>query len=199
MDWKYIHFHQQAVFTAARQSILDAARPVMAESLGLIEETDEGFSVRGRSAWHNAIANFRISEISEGTQVAVELIVERVGGWRDYMLVDIGGYYDGQIRRWLADIGRQLGQQPVSMSRPSAGHGCLVGCLVYLFVGAGLAFCAIPLDRALFQQTPSSNLGPFTILASILGLSAGLIAFLAVRYPEAPVWKAIRERLRRFP
>ena len=34
MDWQYKHFTQEAVFSASRESLLEAARAVVAESFG---------------------------------------------------------------------------------------------------------------------------------------------------------------------
>lgn len=49
MDWKYKHFNQEAIFIASVESVLQAARAVMAESLGGIEDTSDGFVARGHS------------------------------------------------------------------------------------------------------------------------------------------------------
>jgi hypothetical protein len=108
MDWKYKHFNQAAIFTASRESVLEAARVVVAESLGGIADTTDGFVARGHSAWHAAIATFRITPAPSGTQVAVELLVER-SALRSYMLFDVGGYYNGQIDKWFSGIAERLG------------------------------------------------------------------------------------------
>jgi hypothetical protein len=71
----------------------------------------------------------------------------------------------------------------------------VAGCLVYIIAGACLTVLAIPLDQALLPQSSASTLGPFTAVASTLGLLAGIAAFLYVRYPEGGVAKFIRERL----
>ena len=194
MDWQFKHFTQEAVFSAARDSVLEAARTVVAESFGQVDNTPDGFVAHGHSAWHGATATVRIEPAADGTKVAVELMVARAGG-RGFMLVDVGGYYDGELRRWLTGIARQLGQPPISMSQPSVQHGCLAGCVVYLLVGTGLAILAIPLDRWVILQPSSPLPGPAMLAASSIGFWAGVVAFLYVRYPEASIWKAVRERL----
>jgi len=202
MDWKYKHFNQEAIFKAPLESVLQAARTVIAESLEGIENTTDGFIARRYSAWHSAIATFRITPAAEGTKVAVELLVERAA-MRGYMLVDIGSYYNGQIDKWFSGISQRLGEIPeqILVSRTTsnvrAQRGCLMGCLVYLLVGTCLAILAIPLDRALFRGASGATLGPFGVVASALGLLAGVAAFLYVTNPDAPASKFVRERLHR--
>jgi hypothetical protein len=202
MDWKYKHFNQQAIFKASVQSVLDAARAVVAESLGGIEDTTDGFVARGHGAWHAAVATFRITPTPNGTQVAVGLLVERAA-MRGYMLFDVGGYYNGQIDKWFSGIAQRLGgpQEQILVGKSTSNfkvrQGCLVGCLVYLIAGACLGILGTSLDRAVFPQTSGSIQGPFSIVASVIGLLAGLGAFLYVMYPDAPASKVIRERLQR--
>ena len=193
MDWTYKTFRQSAVFKAMPGSVQEAARASVAEAFGASEDTPDGFIARGHSGWRDAQATFHIAPAAAGTQVAVELRVRRASG-RAYMLVDIGGYYDGQIERWFADIAQRLGGAPgetlVSQTTGSVAlrRGCLAGCLVYLVGGACLSVFAIPLDRALFPQAGGGSLGPFTALASGVGLAAGVGVFLYVvrgRKPKA--------------
>ena len=202
MDTKYKHFNQEAIFKALPGSVLEAARTVASESFGAIEDTADGFVARGHSAWHAAMATFHITPTPEGARVAVELLVERAT-MRGYMLVDIGGYYDGQIDKWFSGIAKRLGGDPgqLLVSKTTSGvvtrRGCLAGCLVWLIVGACLALAALPLDNALFPQFSGSIQGPFSLLASLAGLVAGVVAFLYVTNPDAPSSKFIRERLQR--
>jgi hypothetical protein len=194
MDWQFKHFNQEAVYSASRDSLLEAARAVIGESFGAVEDTPEGFTARGRSGWHAATAKFRIEPAADGTRLAVELLVKR-SGLRSYMLVDIGGYYNGVARRWLTDIGRRLGQAPVSISRPSLQHGCLTGCVVYLVAGTVLSVLAIPLDRWVLLPRSSPLPGPAMMLASVVGFAAGIAAFFYALNPEAPIWSGVRGRL----
>jgi hypothetical protein len=203
MDWKYKHFNQEAIFKAMPESVLEAARASVAESLGGIEDTPDGFVGRGYGAWHAEIATFHITPASDGTRLAVELLVERAA-MREYMLVDIGGYYNGQIDKWFSSITRRLAGAPEQIlvdkttSNSKVRQGCFAGCLVYLIVGACLALAAIPLDRALFPQSTGASMGPVSALATALGLLAGVAAFLYVMYPDAPATKFIRDRLQKI-
>jgi len=150
MDWKYKHFHQERVLAASRDLVTEAARTFMAESLGWqVTDTPDGFSAQGYSFTHRAIANLWIQSAAggasseSGTRVAVELLVERVG-WRGYMLFDVGGYYNIQIRKWLDGIQWTLHQKltgshdestnplVVAQNKPAA---CIFnGCLVFIVV-----------------------------------------------------------------
>jgi len=202
LDWKYKHFNQEAVFKASPENVLEAARAIVTESLEGIENTTDGFIARGYSAWHAAIATFRIMSAPEGTKVAVELLVERAA-MRGYMLVDIGSYYNGQIDKWFSRISQRLGETPeqILVSKTTSNlrirRGCLMGCLVYLVAGTCLTILAIPLDHALFRGSSGSTLGPFGVVASAFGLLAAVAALLYVMNPDAPASKFIRERLHR--
>jgi len=107
MDWKYKHFNQEMIFKAAPERVLEAARAGVAGALGGIEETSDGFVGRGHAAFHAEIATFRITPAADGTKVAVELLVERAA-MREYMLFDVGGYYNGQIYKWFSSISHNL-------------------------------------------------------------------------------------------
>jgi hypothetical protein len=150
MDWKYKHFHQERVFPAPRDLVFEAACAFMGESLGWeITNTPEGFTAQGYSFSHRAIANLQIQAAAggasseSGTRVAVELLVERAG-WRGFMLFDVGGYYNIQIRKWLDGIQWSLHQKltgshdestnplVVAQKKPAA---CIFnGCLMFIVV-----------------------------------------------------------------
>ena len=154
MDWKYKHFHQERVFPASRELVFEAARTFMAESLGWqITNTSDGFSAEGYSFTHRGIANFHIESAAggasseSGTKVAVGLLVERAG-WRGFMLFDVGGYYNIQIRKWLDGIQWSLHQKltgshdestnplVVAQNKPAA---CIFnGCLLFIVVAFAL-------------------------------------------------------------
>jgi hypothetical protein len=199
MDWKYKHFYHEAIYKALPASVLEAARAVMTDALGTIEDTRDGFVARGYSAWHSAIATFQVASAVEGAKLTVELRVQR-STIRGYMLVDIGGYYSGQIDKWFLKIAEKLGgtQEQALVSKTSHGltvqRGCLAGCLVYLILGTSLVILAIPIDRAIFPRL-GSNQGPFTYLASVVGLLIGITVFFYFAYPESSMSKFIRGRL----
>src|SRR3989441_2146872 len=153
MDWKYKHFHQERVFPAPRDLIFDAARTFMAESLGWqITNTADGFTAQGYSFLHRAIANLQIQSAASGTKVSVELLVERAST-RGFMLFDVGGYYNIQIRKWLDGIQWSLHQKltgsddqstnPLVLAANKPAAYIFNGCLVFTCVMFALYFLVI--------------------------------------------------------
>ena len=150
MDWKYKHFHQERVFPAPRDLVFESARAFMGESLGWqITNTPDGFTAQGYSFSHRAIANLHIQSAADGTNVAVELLVERVG-WRGFMLFDVGGYYNIQIRKWLDGVQWSLHQKltgsddqstnPLVLAANKPAAYIFNGCLVFICVMFALYF-----------------------------------------------------------
>ena len=152
MDWKYKHFHQERVFPAPRDDVFEAARAFMADSLGWqVTNTPEGFTASGYSFTHRATANLRIHSAAAdassetGTRVDVELLVERVG-WRGFMLFDVGGYYNIQIRKWLDGINWTLtgahdeSQNPLVLAEHKPAAYIFNGCLLFIVVTFALYF-----------------------------------------------------------
>src|SRR5438128_6533775 len=159
MDWKYKHFHHERVFPSPRDLVTEAARTFMAESLGWqVTNTPEGFTAEGYSFSHRAIANLHIQSavggpsLESGTRVAIELLVERAG-WRGYMLFDVGGYYNIQIRKWLDGIQWSLHQKltgsddqstnPLVLAANKPAAYIFNGCLVFTCVMFALYFLVI--------------------------------------------------------
>jgi hypothetical protein len=161
MDWKYKHFAQEAVFQAEPEIVYGAVRDFAADWLAdwKLSETPDGLEARGRSAGHIATAKFRIEPTAGGTKVAVALQVERASSL-GFMLVDVGGYYNGQIYKWLQALPwwvqqrliaatqaeRQPGQTAPTeppMPKPSRGADLLAGCVViFILLGFGVYFIA---------------------------------------------------------
>ena len=150
MDWKYKHFNQERVFTAPRDLVFEAARTFMAESLGWqLTDTADGFTAEGDSFAHHAIANFRIQSAAGGTKVAVELLVERASS-RGFMLFDVGGYYNIQIRKWLDGTqwvvhqkltgGQDQTLNPLVLAANKPAAYIFNGCLVFIAVTFALYF-----------------------------------------------------------
>jgi len=148
MDWKYKHFYQERVLPDSRELILETARTFMAESLGWqITDTSNGFRAEGDSFAHHAIGNFRIQSEAGGTKVAVELLVER-RSLLGFMLFDVGGYYNIQIRKWLDSIQWQSHQKltdghdetpnPLVLAAKKPSAYIFNGCLVIIVVGFAL-------------------------------------------------------------
>ena len=104
MDWKYKHFHQQRSFPASRDVVVEAARRYMGESLGWnVTDAADGLRAEGYGFSHAAVADLRIQSAGNETTVGVDLSVERAGP-TGFMLFDVGGYYNIQIRKWLDAI-----------------------------------------------------------------------------------------------
>jgi len=150
MDWKYKHFHQERVFPAPRDVVTEAARAFMGQSLGWkITETPDGFTAQGSSFSHGAIAHLHIQSAGNGTKVAVKLLVERAG-WRGFMLFDVGGYYNIQIRKWLDGIQWSLHQKltgthdestnPLVVAQNKPAAYIFNGCLLFIVVTFALYF-----------------------------------------------------------
>jgi hypothetical protein len=149
MDWKYKHFHQERVFAEPLDLVIEAARAYMTQSLGWqITETAEGFDAEGSSFAHRATADVRFYPVAGGTRLTVDLSVSRAGSL-GFMLFDVGGYYNIQIRKWLDGIqwtihrkinpGEENQNPPVPTTNKAAG--CVFnGCLAFIVVMAGLYF-----------------------------------------------------------
>ncbi|MDQ2974473.1 MAG: hypothetical protein M3R69_03560 [Acidobacteriota bacterium] len=210
MDWKYKHFHQERVFQASRADAFEAARKFMGESLGWqLTDTPEGFSAVGYSFRHRAIANLHIEPaaggaLSEsGTRVAVELLVERAG-WRGFMLVDAGGYYNIQIRKWLDGVQWSLYQKltgshdestnplVLAANKPSAyiSNGCLA-FIVVMFALYSLVtiICALVglLTGHLYLWGRGGTL-------AIHGIRARIVSALILLFGAFLVWRIKRKR-----
>ncbi|MFN2530055.1 MAG: hypothetical protein ABR555_02030 [Pyrinomonadaceae bacterium] len=152
MDWKYKHFSREAVFQAPRELVLEAARVVVSESLGWhTREATYGLDATGYSAMHALSAKILIESTTSGTRVTVELLVERASVF-GFMLVDIGGYYNGRIRKLIEGIQWQLHNKLTSASPSAAANTFVyagpprrVSRLWNLFAVVALLFLFLPL------------------------------------------------------
>jgi hypothetical protein len=144
MDWKYKQFNSERTFQAPRYEVFEAARAFVAESLRWqIAETADGFEARGYSFFHAATAKFRIEPAAGGTKVALELVVERASAL-GFMLFDVGGYYNIQIRKWFDSIqwclrqrltsGQDASENPVVLQANKPTAYIFNGCLVFICV-----------------------------------------------------------------
>jgi hypothetical protein len=203
MDWKYKHFHQERAFPAPRDLVTEAARTFMAESLGWqVTDTPDGFTAQGYSFSHGAIANLRIQSAAGGTKVAVELLVERAG-WRGFMLFDVGGYYNIQIRKWLDGIQWCLHQKLTGTRDESANPLVLAenkpaayifnGCLVFIVVTFALYFVVTFIEAVVGLLT-----GHLFLLArgsvTIHGTWARILSALILMFGAFLGWRLRRTR-----
>jgi hypothetical protein len=209
MDWKYKHFHQERVFPASRADVFEAARTFMGDSLGWqVADTPDGFSAEGYSFRHRAIANLHIESAAggtsadSGTKVAVELLVERAG-WRGFMLVDVGGYYNIQIRKWLDGVQWSLHQRltgnhdessnPLVLAANKPSAYIFNGCLAFIVVMFALYFLVTFVSAVVGLLTGHLFLvGRGTLI--IHGVGARIVSALILVFGAFLVWRIRRKR-----
>lgn len=145
MDWKYQRFERETTIDADRDTVPQAVRATIADSLPgwQVTDTTDGLQAIGSLAGHGATVTFRIEPGPSGTTVAVTLAVERTGAF-GFMLVDIGGYYDGQLRHWLQHIQWHIAQKlapttelpspkpakPADNAATRRAASCATGCFI---------------------------------------------------------------------
>ena len=203
MDWKYKHFHQERVFPAPRDVVLEAARAFMAESLGWkITETPDGFTAQGYSFSHRAIANLHIQTTGDTTRVAVELLVERAG-WRGFMLFDVGGYYNIQLRKWLDGIQWSLHQKltgshdestnPLVLAENKPAAYVFNGCLVFIVVMFALYFLVTFICAAVGLITGNLYLWGRGGTLVVHGILARIVSALILMFGAFLAWTIKRK------
>src|SRR6266566_5606823 len=210
MDWKYKHFHQDRVFPAPRDVVTEAARTFMAESLGWkIKDTSEGFTAEGYSFSHKSIAHLQIQTAAagpsaeSGTRVAVDLLVERAA-WRGYMLFDVGGYYNIQIRKWLDGIQWSLHQKltgthdestnPLVLAANKPAAYIFNGCLMFIVVMFALYFLVTFICAVVGLITGNLYLWGRGGTLVIHGTLARIVSALILLFGAFVVWKVKRKR-----
>ena len=209
MDWKYKHFHQERFFPASRDVVTEAARAFMGESLGWqVTDTPDGFTAQGYSFSHRAIANLRIQSAAggasteSGTRVAVELLVERAG-WRGFMLFDVGGYYNIQIRKWLDGIQWSLHQQltgthdesanPLVRAENKPAAYIFNGCLAFIVVMFALYFLITFICAAVGLLTGTLYLWGRGGTLAVHGIPARIVSALILIFGAFVVWRIKRK------
>ena len=203
MDWKYKHFHQERVFPAPRDVVTQEARTFMAESLGWqITDTANGFTAQGYSFSHRAIANLQFQSAAGGTKVAIELLVERTG-WRGYMLFDVGGYYNIQIRKWLDGIQWALhqkltgthdeSQNPLVLAQNKPAAYIFNGCLMFIVVMFGLYFLITFIEAVVGLLTGNLYLLGRGGTLAIHGMWGRIVSALILIFGAFVVWRIKRK------
>ena len=199
MDWKYKHFYQERAFPSTRDLAIEAARAFMAESLGWkITDTTDGFSAEGYSFSHRAIATLHFQSVADGTNVAVELLVERAG-WRGYMLFDVGGYYSIQVRKWLDGIQWSLHQKLTGAHDESANPLVLAEnktaayifhlCLMFIVVMFTLYFLVTFVSALVGVITGNLYLWGRGGTLVVHGILARIVSALIVLFGVFIVWR----------
>jgi len=209
MDWKYKHFYQERFFPSPRGDVLEAARTFMAESLGWqVTDTPDGFTATGYSFSHGAIANLRIQSAGSpassesGTRVAIELLVERAG-WRGFMLFDVGGYYNIQIRKWLDGVQWSLHQKltgsmdestnPLVMAANKPSAYIFNGCLVFIVVMFALYFLITFICAVVGLLTGTLYLWGRGGTLVVHGIVARIVSALILIFGAFMVWRIKRK------
>jgi hypothetical protein len=204
MDWKYKHFHQERVFPAPRDVVTEAARTFMQESLGWqITESPDGFTAEGVSFSHKAIAHLQFQSIGDGTRMAIELLVERAG-WRGYMLFDVGGYYNIQIRKWLDGVQWSIHQKLTGTRDESTNPRVLAekkpaayifnGCLMFIVAMFVLYFLVTFICALVGLITGTLYLWGRGGTLVIHGTPARIVSGLILLFGAFVVWRVKRKR-----
>ena|SRR5436190_1160866 len=203
MDWKYKHFHQERAYPAPRELVFEAARTFMAESLGWqVTDTPEGFTAQGYSFLHRAIANLHLQSAANGTRVAVELLVERASS-RGFMLFDVGGYYNIQIRKWLDGIQWSIHQKltgshdestnPLVLAQNKPSAYIFNGCLVFICVTFALYFLVTFICAVVGLATGNLYLLGRGGTLVIHGIWGRMVSALILMFGAFLVWKIKRK------
>ena len=207
MDWKYKHFYQERVFPASRDVVTDAARTFMAESLGWkITDTPEGFTAEGYSFSHQAIAAVHFQTVADGTRLAIELRVERAGG-SGYMLFDVGGYYNIQIRKWFDGIQwsihqelagtRDESQNPLVLAENKPAAYIFNGCLIFIVLMFGLYFLVTFVSAIVGIITGNLYLWGRGGTLVVHGILARIVSVLILLFGAFVVWRMRSSKPRR--
>src|SRR5262245_53483154 len=208
MDWKYKHFHQERLFPASLDLVLEAARTFVSDSLGWqTTETPEGFSAEGYSFSHRSLAEFHFQSAAGGTKVSVALRVERADA-TGFMLFDVGGYYSIQIRKWLDGIQWTLHQKqttdrnaraspPLSPQNKAAAY-LFNGCLVFIVVMFGLWFLVNFIGAAVGLVTGNLYLWGRGGTLVVHGIWARIVSVLILLFGAWLVWRIQRQRSKRI-
>jgi hypothetical protein len=209
MDWKYKHFHQERIFPAPRDVVSEATRAFMAESLGWqVTDTPDGFTAQGYSFSHQAIANLQIQSAADGassesgTRVAIELLVERAG-WRGFMLFDVGGYYNIQVRKWLDGIQWSLHQKltgshdestnPLVLAANKPAAYIFNGCLAFIVVTFALYFLITFICAVVGLITGNLYLWGRGGTVAIHGTLARIVSALILMFGAFLAWRMKRK------
>src|SRR5205807_3765404 len=204
MDWKYNHFHKERVFPAPHDLVAEVARTFMTESLGWqITNTPEGLTAEGNSFSHRAMAHLHFQSAADGTRVAIELLVERAG-WRGFMLFDVGGYYNIQIRKWLDGVQWSLHQKltgsddestnPLVLAANKPAAYIFNGCLVFICVMFALYFLVTFICAVVGLITGNLYLLGRGGTLAIHGTWGRIVSALILVFGAFVVWRIKRRR-----
>jgi len=203
MDFKYKHFRQQRLYSASPEEVFDRSRAVITESVGwtITKEASDGFTAEGSSFGHAGIANIQIHSTGNGTIVDVELRVERAGV-TGFMLFDVGGYYNIQIRKWLDAIQASLHQQatgqapsaPAPLQPPNKSAARLFhGCLLLIGIAFGIYLLVTIIGAVIGLATGNLFLVGRNGNLTVHGPAARAISAVILLFGAWVVWRIMKK------
>jgi hypothetical protein len=203
MDFKYKHFRQQRIFAVSPEELFNVARAVITKSAGwtVTKETAEGFTAQGSGFGHAGIADVHIASSGGGTIVEIQLRVERAG-FSGFMLFDVGGYYNIQIRKWLDAMQASLHQPatgqapstPAALQPPNKSAARLFhGCLLLIGVAIGFYLLVTVVEAAVGLATGNLFLIGRNGNLVVHGAAARAISAVILLFGAWVVWKMIKK------
>jgi hypothetical protein len=204
MNWKYKQFLQERIFADEPHVVLEAARRFMTESLGWqTRDSSEGFAAEGFSFSHQAKASIKVQPAAGGTRLTIDLQVRRAGS-AGFMLFDVGGYYNIQIRKWLDGIQwiihqKQTGgqeQSPIPPMPPAnKTTACLFnGCLGFIVAMFGLYVVVTFICAVVGLITGNLYLWGRGGTLLVQGLPGRIMSALILLFGAFVVWRMRRKR-----
>lgn len=143
-----------------------------------------------------------------GTDVYVELLVERAGV-TGFMLFDVGGYYNIQIRHWLDGIQALLHDQLTESQHtssvaapppPNRAAACLFnGCLAFIGLGFGLYLLITLISAVIGLATGNLLLIGRSGDMTVHGAAARVVSALILAAAAWIAWRIIKTRRPRQP
>ena len=203
MDWKYKHFQQERILPASPDTATQAAIKFVQEELGWSTETSsDGFTAAGSSFGHGAKAIYRFQPDPNGTRMSIDLLVERAGV-NGFMLFDVGGYYNIQIRKWFDQI--QSSIQPGSTGAaapapaPVAGKNknaarLFNGCMLLTFLILGLWFLGNFISAMVGLLTGTLYLWGKGGTLVLHGVVARITAAVIILFGLFLAWRVLKSR-----
>ena len=134
--------------------------------------------------------------------MAVELLVERAGG-RGFMLFDVGGYYNIQIRKWLDGIQWSIHQElagthdestnPLVLAEKKPAARIFNGCLLLIAVVFALYFLVTFISAVVGLLTGHLLLVGRSGSSVIHGIWARIVSALILLFGAFIVWRIKRK------
>jgi hypothetical protein len=167
-----------------------------------VSDTTNGLSAQGSGFGHRAIANLHLQSNTAGTSVVIELLVERSGG-RGFMLFDVGGYYNIQMRKWLDGIQWTLHQErtgtrdestnPLVLAEPKPAARIFNGCLLLIVGFFALYFLGTFISALIGLLTGHLYLWGRGGMLAVHGIPARIVSGLILMGGAFVAWRVKRK------